>query len=426
MSAVPPERLIAAEMLAVWPDRSAMVERISGLLYGWRSRRTVRATGLVERAMTGWQRPYPPAEKDLAALVAEASPLLLRDHVALDSPGFAPLKPLVAAGLPRIDGTAGLAEWLNLSDAELHWFADCDGRLARGQGHRLGHYSQIWLRKRSGGRRLVEAPLPRLKALQRRILHDILDRVPAHANAFGFVAGRNCVQAAARHAGEAVVLRCDLKDYFASVRASRVHAVFRCLGYTHPVARLLTGLVTVRTPPDCLATLPASDRGAWRQPHLPQGAPTSPALANLSSRGMDIRLTALARSWQANYSRYADDMVFSGGRHLADPGLFEAIERIVRDCAFRLNPGKTRLMRQGRRQQVTGVVVNRHLNLPRDQYDTLKAILNNCMRHGPSTQNRAGHPNLRAHLEGRIQWAETLNPHRGLKLRAIFDRIAWG
>lgn len=421
-----PQRRIAAAMLAAWPDPAAMADAVEALLAASQERPRVMAEWLTVRAFALWRSPYAPDERRLARLLSHPARLRLRDNLPLDGPGFRPLAPFAASGLPPLDGVTALAAWLGLEDTELHWFADCDGRLARGQGHRLGHYTQIWLGKRGGGRRLVEAPLPRLKALQRQILREILSHVPPHQAAFGFVAGRNCVQAAQRHAGEAVVLSCDLKDFFASVPASRVHAIFRCLGYPHAVARLLTGLVTVRTPPDCLAALPPRDRPIWRQPHLPQGAPSSPALANLACRGLDIRLAALARSWEANFSRYADDMVFSGGRRLADPGLIEAIGGIVAACGLRLHPTKTRLMRQGRRQQVTGITVNQHINLPRDQYDRLKAILTNCRRHGPASQNRDGHPDLRAHLEGRIQWAATLNPHRGLKLRQIYEAIDWG
>nr|WP_279609414.1 LysR substrate-binding domain-containing protein [Burkholderia cenocepacia] len=185
------------------------------------------------------------------------------------------------------------------------------------------------------------------------------------------------------------------------------------------------------------STLIARPLGAWRmiacaspaylKRHLPQGAPTSPALANLCAFRFDLRLAALARSLDATYTRYADDLAFSGGGALA-----RDIERLqIRIAAIALEEGfalqlrKTRVMRRGARQQLAGVVVNRHPNLARDAFDRLKAILTNCIRHGPASQNRDAHPDFRAHLAGRVAHAAALNAARGAKLRALFDRIAW-
>ena len=161
--------------------------------------------------------------------------------------------------------------------------------------------------------------------------------------------------------------------------------------------------------------------------HLAQGAPTSPALANLVAWRLDKRLAGLAQAFDATYTRYADDLTFSGDEAFAHKtaSLTAAVSEIVETEGYRLNASKTRYMRASQRQSVTGIVVNQRPNLARSDYDALKAMLHNCVRTGPRSQNLSGHVDFRAHLEGRIGWVAHLHPERGHKLRAIFARIAW-
>jgi RNA-directed DNA polymerase len=270
-------------------------------------------------------------------------------------------------------------------------------------------------------------------AIQRRILREMLDRVPAHDCAHGFVAGRSCLGAAQVHAGEHIVITVDLKDFFLTTRLSRVHGIFRSLGYPWAVARYLTGLCSSSTPKSVFAKLPAVQRHDWltqkvyQSPHLPQGAPTSPALANLAAWHLDVRLAGLARSFGARYTRYADDLAFSGDREFslkATPFL-ATVKDIANDEGFSLNSRKTRIMRRGGCQRVTGIVVNEHVNVSRVAHDELKAILYNCSKNGPDTENRAGLRDFRAHLDGRVTWVEQVNWSRGLRLRRMFNVIRW-
>ena len=161
--------------------------------------------------------------------------------------------------------------------------------------------------------------------------------------------------------------------------------------------------------------------------HLPQGAPTSPRLANLSAFSLDVRLSGLARAFGAAYTRYADDLTFSGpaafGHSLRD--FIPLVSQIIRQERFRVNRAKRQVLRANRALVVTGVVVNQKVNVPRRQFDRLKAVLTNCVREGPSTQNHAGHPRFAAHLRGRIAHVGQLNPARGAKLLALYDRIDW-
>ena len=165
----------------------------------------------------------------------------------------------------------------------------------------------------------------------------------------------------------------------------------------------------------------------FRERHLPQGAPTSPALANLAAYGLDVRLSAWAAACGATYTRYADDLAFSGDESFARTGVRfrRVVWQVVAEEGFRANAAKGRWMTAGGRQHLAGVVVNQRTNVRRDEYDRLKAILTNRIRHGPASQNRDGHPDFRAHLLGRVAHVAHLNPDRGRKLRALADQIEW-
>jgi hypothetical protein len=318
--------------------------------------------------------------------------------------------------VPVLDTVGDLAAFLKLEAGELEWFADVRGleRVARDEA--LRHYRYTRIPRPSGPPRVLEAPKPRLKALQRRLLHDLLDFVPVHDAAHGFVGGRSARTHAQAHVGRRVVVRVDLEDFFAGVSAARVFGIFRACGYPEAVAHVLTGLCTNAVP------VAESVPGHWRlsrrlaAPHLPQGAPTSPALANLAAFGLDRRLTGLAAAIGARYTRYADDLVLSSDAHLRTP--VATVAAIASDEGFRVNAAKTRVMGRGRRQTVTGVVVNERPNVPRAEYERLKATLHRASLDGPAGLD----PTV---LLGRIAWAESLNPVRGARLRAAFARVRW-
>ena len=127
----------------------------------------------------------------------------------------------------------------------------------------------------------------------------------------------------------------------------------------------------------------------------------------------------------ARYSRYADDLTFSGDADLPAGTLRRVAEEVVRDEGFRVARGKTRVRRRHERQLVCGVVVNERLNVPRHEYDRLKALLHDAARNGSDVANRIAEPDLRAHVLGRIAWIGSLHPERGRRLRERFDAISW-
>lgn len=340
--------------------------------------------------------------------------------------------------VPRIATTADLAAFLSLTLGELAWLGDLRGLERTVPDERLRNYRYRWIPRDRGVPRLLECPKPLLKETQRQVLRGILELIPPHPDAQGFRRGHSPLTNARRHIAQEVVIGFDVEDFFASVAASRVYGTFRSAGYPEGVAHHLTALCTNIVPLRERTRLEptASARDVGRQhrlhrrlaaPHLPQGSPTSPALANLAAFGLDRRLSALAAASGASYSRYADDLTFSGSKRLlASAKPFRAlVAEIVEDEGFRLNRRKSRLTTRAGRQAVTGIVVNEHPNLGRREYDALRATLHDAALRGHAHANRAGLPDLRSHLLGRIGWFEQINPARGAKLRRMFAAIEW-
>lgn len=338
-----------------------------------------------------------------------------------------------------LDDLADVAELLATDLDHLAWYADRQGRQRAEPSGRLQLYRRHWRVRPGRVPRLLETPRPRLRTAQRVLLDRVLAPVPPHPAAHGFVTGRSAVTGAQQHVGADVVLTMDLAAFFATVTSGRVYATLRTAGYPEPVADLLTGLLTTRATRDDLATMPpggsdaarAHVRSALAAPHLPQGAPSSPQLANLCAQRLDRRLAGYAAAAGAVYTRYADDLTFSGGPDVARRvgALRHGVARIVAAEGFALQPAKTRVRGRGARQTVTGIVVNDRTSLPRRELDALRARLTNAVRLGPSVQDLAAFDGdrgaLRAHLAGRVAWVAQVHPVRGERLAALLAAVDW-
>ena len=324
-----------------------------------------------------------------------------------------PVPPFDDLDLPALHTVGDLAAWLLLTLDKLDAYVDKNGwREAHPMPGMKNYFYRISPKSR-GGVRLIEAPKPRLKMLQRLIYRRILAKVPVHPNSFGFVRGRDCMQAAQKHAGEEVVISLDLKNYFSNLRYGRVYALFRHLGYPVSVAHSLSGLCTVITPSHIRRRIPFDQRQALLDPHLPQGAPSSPVLANLLSYRLDRRLTGSAGSLGANYTRYADDLTFSGDRSVSDAVLVAA-SKIVNEEGFILRSEKTKVMNRHRRQMVLGLVVNETITISRKDFDRLKAAIHQrAWKKDPARL---------AQIIGQIGWVARVNPSKAQKLYAKLDR----
>jgi RNA-directed DNA polymerase len=269
--------------------------------------------------------------------------------------------------------------------------------------HRLEHarYIHFTIPKSSGAERLISRPPADLAAVQRRILDELLSHEPVAPEAHGFVPGRSIVTGAQPHSHRRVVVGIDLCDFFHSIRFARVRKLYRQLGHDDPAATSLALLCT-ESPGQ------ASRSARW----LPQGAPSSPAITNLVCRRLDRRLAGLAHANGFVYTRYADDITFSGDDFGRVGRLLHGACEIVRDEGFVPHPDKTRIARCSGRQEVTGLTVNDKPSVPRRERRKLRAILHNVEKTSLEEQNREDHPDFAAHLAGKAAYIVMVDPSK--------------
>lgn len=264
-------------------------------------------------------------------------------------------KRLLENQLPALTKVAQLCEALNLSVNELRWL--CYQREVTDKSH----YTRFEIPKRSGGMRAIWAPLPKLKQAQHWILHEILDRLVVHGSAHGFISGRSIASNAAEHTNSQVLVKVDIENFFPTISWKRVKGVFRKAGYPEQIATLLALLCT-ESPREIVEHEGKQVYVALADRCLPQGAPTSPALTNALCLRLDRRLTGFAQKAGWRYTRYADDLTFSlpaNSKHPAEISrLLGTLKRVLGEEGFNLNEKKTRVIRKGNVQAVTGLVVN--------------------------------------------------------------------
>ena len=268
---------------------------------------------------------------------------------------------LMRDGLPPLADAKALADAMGVPLGELRFLA-FNRKVAS-----VNHYQRFTIPKKSGGERLISAPMPRLKRAQYWVLENILARVPLHDAAHGFAPQRSILTNARNHVGRDVVINLDLKDFFPTLTYARVKGLFEALGYAEAVAIPLALLCT--EPMVDQVALDGERHFIADGPRLlPQGAPTSPAITNLICRKLDKRLVRLSRVLGFVYSRCADDLTFSGsGEAVKKIGtLIKAVHGIVAAEGFNVHPDKTRVMRRSSRQEVTGLTVNEAVAVPRD------------------------------------------------------------
>lgn len=258
-------------------------------------------------------------------------------------------------------------------------------------------YVPFELPKRRGGVRTVHAPIPWLKVAQRGLLEHLFARGPWPDAAHGFVAGRNVVSNAAPHARQQVVVNVDIARFFDSTPYERIKAACReALGpdaSSHAVV--------------ALAEICSYD-GA-----LPTGAPTSPAIGNLVLRRVDRALTKAAARRGVAYTRYADDLTFSGSSEALQ--LVPFARRLLGELGYELDTRKTNIFRRGRRQVVTGLVVNERPTASRTYRRRLRAAIHTFASTGSATWH--GRPVTRHQLMGHIGFLAETRPEEARRLR---------
>ncbi len=323
-----------------------------------------------------------------------------------------------------IDSIESLAKGLGVTRPGLRWL--CFHREVDTQSH----YHFWTIPKRDGTRRMITAPKHELKSAQRWLLRNVVEKLPVHHAAHGFLNARSIATNAAAHAGADVIVKVDVKEFFPTVSFRRVKGLFRKGGLPENVSTLCALLAT-EPPREVVQFRGQTLYVAKGSRACPQGAPTSPAITNAICLRLDRRLSGLGRVMGFVYTRYADDLTFSWRKPKGDPrsrgaapvgALLRGVKQVLAAEGFRIHAKKTSVMRTGSSQRVTGLVVNKPnaegvppARVPRDVVRRLKAAIFNREKGKPGKVDET-----LAQLKGMAAFVHMVDPKRG---RAFLDRI---
>jgi hypothetical protein len=214
------------------------------------------------------------------------------------------------------------------------------------------YYREFTIPKRNGKLRKIDAPYPVLLMIQRWILDNILSTIVLNSAATGFIKNKSIKDNAFVHIGTKCLLKMDIKDFFPSVSLNRIICIFENLGYPHKISYFLAKL-------------------CCKDNCLPQGSPTSPYISNIIAKRLDIRLKALSKKCNLVYTRYADDITFSGD--YISSKYIKHVYTIITSEGFIPNFEKTRLVIGNGKKIITGLSIsNDKLTIPRKKKRELR------------------------------------------------------
>ena len=268
------------------------------------------------------------------------------------------------------------------------------------------HYHNAQLPKKNGGYRNLSVPDEVLKSIQKRIADVLLIHMPISRYAKAYRFGSSTLRNAKSHVGKRVVLKLDILHFFDSIRYATVKdKVFPEAIYAEPLRILLTML-------------------CYHKDALPQGAPSSPAITNIIMYDFDEQLGQWCREQGIAYTRYCDDMTFSGDFDPAEVIRFVRLE--LKKMDFLLNEQKTRIQRPGQQQSVTGIVVNEKLGIPADYRRKLRQELYYCRKFGiqehlQKTGLEVPEDTYRMQLLGKVNYVLQVHPND----RDMLDARKW-
>ncbi|HNW88083.1 MAG TPA: reverse transcriptase family protein [Bacteroidales bacterium] len=276
-----------------------------------------------------------------------------------------------------------------------------------------GNYKTFPIEKKSGKLRWIDAPGIDLKNAQLEILTKFLYRFSPHPMATGFIKGFGVHEGAARHIGAKFVINLDLSNFFTSIKKDRV-------------TKLIHHLLLRTTEIDNIKNIDMNEFRKFRdllvalctyKNRLPQGACTSPAIANLVAEKLDEQLYNLAEEHDLIYSRYADDLSFSG---LGNPdySVINSIMQIIVEKGFKVNNKKTSIKTSNKRMVVTGIVINKKLGIPKYKKKVFRAKLYNLLKNEIPVSKE----DLQK-LRGYAEWIKILNPQVGLTFLQQIRRL---
>jgi RNA-directed DNA polymerase len=231
-------------------------------------------------------------------------------------------------------------------------------------------YVSFEIPKKSGGQRQILAPKRQMKYLQRNIADLLALFYQPNLFCHGFVKGRSIVSNAEFHTNKNYVLNVDIENFFPSIGYNKINNALNSspFHFSEKIAKIILRIATY-------------------EGSLPQGSPISPILSNICCNQLDIDLSEFARKYKLSYSRYADDISFSGYRMIFDKIFFKELNSIIRKKnKLKLNKSKTRIQSKNKRQEVTGVVVNDKLNINREYVRNLRSLIHH-MKLGKAPKN---------------------------------------
>lgn len=295
------------------------------------------------------------------------------------------------------------------------------------------YYAYYTIKKRQGGKRKIIAPFSNLKRIQTWILHKILYKIPLNAHCKGFVKGCSILDNALPHKGKQYIRKFDLKDFFESITVNRVYGIFKSIGYSPAVSHCLASLCTLEISKYKFFSLGKHQKYFQllynsHQRFLPQGAPTSPMLANLICRHLDGRFAKFACKHNIQYTRYADDLTFSSDDIKLLPSK-AFVDKIVKEEKFQLNYNKIGTYGRESRQMVTGVLINGgKVKVPQKFKRQIYRHLHFCEKFGVHSHFNHIMPNkkhARDWLYGKIAYVYSIEPEEGKKMYLRANSLGW-
>lgn len=233
--------------------------------------------------------------------------------------------------------------------------------------HSDKYYKTYSIPKKSGKLREISQPSKKLKGLQSWILVNILNKLKVSSSCKGFEKKSSIADNARSHIGANTVLTIDLKDFFPSVKRKNIYNIFKSIGYNQTISTILTNITTFKD-------------------SLPQGSPCSPKLANLTTWRLDVRIQGYVGKRGINYTRYADDLTFSGLNPSKVSKVLPMIRTIIAEENFEVNDNKTRIAGASRAKKVTGLIINStSFGVGKEKYKLLRARIHHLTK--PKEQN---------------------------------------
>lgn len=320
--------------------------------------------------------------------------------------------------LPLCNSAEEIAEAMRINIGKLRFLA------FNRKTSTVSHYIRFKMPKKSGGERVISAPMPNLKQAQHWILTNILDKLEIHQAAHGFCRQRSIITNATPHVEKDVVINFDLKDFFPSISYKRVKGLFHSFGYSETAATIFALLCT-SADVEKLQLDARTYYVAHSDRYLPQGSPASPAISNLLCRRLDKRLTGMAEQLGFTYTRYADDLTFSASgenlRHICN--ILKRTESIVTHEGLRINEDKTRVLRNTQQQEVTGIVVNEKLSVCRKTLRKFRATLFQIEQEGLEGKKWGNSTDLLSAITGYANFVAMVNPEKGNVFQKQVKRI---